>query len=121
MGIANDLASLDATAQAELVREGAASRTELVQAAIEAAERINPLINAVIHPRYDAALAEAAESNDAGGPFAGVPMVVKDLGCMMKGEPYHLGSRGLKAVGYRAPVDSALYRRFRAAGFIAIG
>ena len=94
---------------------------ELVEAAIEAAQRVNPQINAIIHPRYDSARAEAAASVGASGPFAGVPMVVKDLGCMMKGEPYHLGSRGLKSVDYRAPVDSALYRRFREAGFVAIG
>ena len=121
MGIANDIASLDATAQADLVRTGQASATELVEAAIEGAERVNPQINAIIHPRYDDARAEAAGSAGSSAPFAGVPMVVKDLGCMMKGEPYHLGSRGLKAVDYRAPVDSSLYRRFREAGFVAIG
>ena len=118
MGIANDVASLDATAQAELVRNGSISATELVEAAIGAAERVNPQINAIIHPRYEAAVAEAAS---ASGPFGGVPMVVKDLGCMMKGEPYHLGSRGLKAVDHRGTVDSALYQRFRKAGFVAIG
>ncbi|MGZ4791971.1 MAG: amidase, partial [Ilumatobacteraceae bacterium] len=59
MGIVNDLASLDATAQAELVRSGEASATELVDAAIDAAQRVNPQINAIIHPRYEAALAEA--------------------------------------------------------------
>jgi amidase len=121
VGIANDLASLDATAQAELIRKGDVSAKELVQAAIGAAQRVNPHINAIIHPRYEAAVAEAAASTDGSAPFAGVPMVVKDLGCMMKGEPYHLGSRGLKSIDHRAPVDSSLYRRFREAGFVAIG
>jgi amidase len=119
MGIANDIASLDATAQAELVRNGSVSSSELVEAAIEGAHRVNPQINAIIHPRYEAAAAEAGTPGT--GPFAGVPMVVKDLGCMMKGEPYHLGSRSLKSVGNRGSVDSALYRRFREAGFVAIG
>ena len=119
MGIANELAALDATAQAELVRSGQLSAVELVEAAIEAAQHINPLINGIIHPRYDAAVTEAAAPGD--GPFAGVPMVVKDLGCVMKGEPHHQGTRALKSIDYRSPVDSALYRRFRAAGFIAIG
>ena len=125
MGIANDLASYDATAQAELVRSGQVSAAELVGAAIEAAQRVNPQINAIIHPRYEAAVAEAASIDAAAGsgdaPFAGVPMVVKDLGCVMKGEPHHQGTRALKAIDYRSPVDSALYRRFRAAGFVAIG
>lgn len=118
MGINDELATLDATAQADLVRRGDVSATELVQAAVGAAERVNPAINAIIHPRYEAALAEAPS---AAGPFAGVPMVVKDLGCAMAGESLHMGTRGLQSVGFRAPVDSALYRRFRAAGFVAIG
>ena len=119
MGIANDIASYDATGQAELVRNGSVSATELVEASIEAAQRVNPQINAIIHPRYDAAVVEAASPGD--GPFAGVPMVVKDLGCVMKGEPHHFGNRALKAIDYRSPVDSSLYRRFRSAGFVAIG
>ena len=94
MGIANDIASLDATAQAELVRNGSVSADELVEAAIEAAQRVNPPINAIIHPRYRGSRRERHAA--ASGPFAGVPMVVKDLGCMMKGEPYHLGFAGFE-------------------------
>ena len=119
MGIANDIASLDATAQAELVRNGSVSATELVEVAIDGAQRVNASINGIIHPRYEAAVAEAALAST--GPFAGVPMVVKDLGCVMKGEPSHQGTRILKAIGYRSPVDSALYRRFCGAGFVTIG
>ena len=35
---------------------------------------------------------------------------------MMAGDPYHAGSRFLKGVDYRAPIDTGLARRFRAAG-----
>ncbi|MCU1360600.1 MAG: hypothetical protein JWN99_1889 [Ilumatobacteraceae bacterium] len=90
----------------------------MVDAAISAAEDIDPQINAIIHPRFDAARAEAITAT---GPFAGVPIVVKDLGCAIGGEPHHQGVRALKAIGYRAPHDSAMYRRLRAAGFVAIG
>jgi amidase len=120
MGIANDLASLDATAQADLVRKGDVTSLELVEAAIDAAQQLNPRINAIIHPRFEAAVVEAA-APPAGTQFPGVPMVVKDLGCVMRGEPHHYGTRALKSIDYRSPVDSALYRRFRAAGFVAIG
>ena len=122
MGTHDDVLALDATGQAELVRAGKMSAAELVQAAIDAANERNPAINAIIHPRYEAALGEAAQVDpEHGGPFAGVPMVVKDLGCNMAGEPAHGGTRALKNLGYRAPNDSALYRRFRRAGFVAIG
>ncbi len=122
MGTHDDVLALDATGQAELVRTGQLSATELVRAAVEAAQERNPAINAIIHPRYEAALAEAAAVDPAhGGAFAGVPLVVKDLGCNMAGEPAHGGTRALKNIAYRAPNDAALYRRFRRAGFVAIG
>jgi amidase len=113
-----ELAGLDACAQAELVRSGALSAAELVDAAIHAAERLDPSINAIIHPRFDAA---RDESRTAAGAFAGVPIVVKDLGCAIGGEPHHQGVRALKAIDFRAPYDAAMYRRFRAAGLVAIG
>ena len=40
---------------------------------------------------------------------------------MMAGDPYHVGSRYLKGVDYRAPVDTGLARRFRAAGVVVVG
>ena len=122
MGTLDDVLALDATGQAELVRTAQVGARELVDAAIAAAESRNPAINAIIHPRFDAARAEA-DATDAvhAGPFAGVPMVVKDLGCVMAGEPSHGGTRALKAIDHRAPHDSALYRRFRRAGFVTLG
>ena len=51
--MSEDLAPLDATAQAELVRNGEASPLELVDAAIERIEASNGEINAVIHKLYD--------------------------------------------------------------------
>ena len=116
----DELSSLDATAQAQLIRSGDVSPREMVAAAIERAESLNASINAIIHPRFDKALAEAASvSNDA--PFAGVPMVIKDLGCPIAGEPHHMGSRFLKNAGFVADHDSYLTRRFRRAGFVPIG
>lgn len=122
MGTLDDVLALDATGQADLLRAGEVSATDLVGAAIAAAQERNGDLNAIIHPRYEAALAEAGEvPAEHAGPFPGVPMVIKDLGCQQAGEPAHGGTRALKNIGYRAPHDSALYRRFRKAGFISIG
>lgn len=104
--------------QVRLVATGAASRRELVEAAIDAAERLDPHLNAIIHRRFDRALAEA---DTATGPFAGVPIVMKDLGGTTAGEPHHMGSRALRRIDHRATTDSATYRRLREAGFVAIG
>ena len=55
----DDLAVLDATAQAALVRDGQATPRELVDAAIARIEAVNPELNAVIHRRDERARAEA--------------------------------------------------------------
>ena len=121
---------LDATGQAELLRDGKISPTELVDLAIGAVERVNPKLNAVIHPRFERARTEAkgakrptptGSASSTDGTFSGVPIVVKDLNCQIKGEPYHLGTRFLKSRQYVATHDSYLYERLRRAGFIAIG
>lgn len=116
----NPFAALDATAQAELVHSGRATPVELVQAAIDAAEALNPALNAIIHPRYERALEEAA-AVDPTLPFAGVPLVVKDLDGTLAGEPYHAGTRHLKEHGYIADVTSWSFERLQAAGFVIIG
>src|SRR5439155_15319440 len=67
--------ALDATAQAELVRAGQASPSELVDEAIGRIEKLNPELNAVIHPLFDKARRQAA-SELPDGPFRGVPMVL---------------------------------------------
>ena len=118
-----DLASLDATAQADLVRNGDAQPIELVDAAIARIESINDELNAIIHPLFDRARAAA---NDMSGPadarpFAGVPIVVKDLDGVLAGAPYHGGNRLLKALDYRPTVTSHVFTKLEAAGFVIVG
>jgi amidase len=118
--MSEDLARLDATAQAELVRRGEASPVELVDAAIERIEAANGELNAVIHELYEEGRAEAAgELPD--GPFKGVPFVLKDLGAAFAGQPLHMGMQYLKDAGFRSPMDSYLALRFKQAGLVTIG
>ena len=112
---------MDATDQADLVRSGEASPEELVEAAIARVEQVNPELNAVIHELFEEGLAEARSPDLPDGPFKGVPFLFKDLGAAYAGQPYHLGMKLLKDAGFRAPVDTYLAERFRAAGFIVIG
>ncbi len=111
---------MDATAQAQLVRSGEASPAELVEDAIERIERVNPRLDAMLRDRFDAAREEArGELPD--GPFRGVPMLLKDLGCHVAGETTHYGTSFLRDADVRWPVDSHLARQFRAAGFLFLG
>jgi amidase len=116
----DDLARLDATAQAKLVRTGEASPTELVEAAIQRIEATNDELNAVIHPLFDEAR-DAAAGELPDGPFKGVPLLLKDLGPAFSGHPMHLGMRFLKEAGFRSPLDTYLAQRFRGAGFVTVG
>ncbi len=115
-----DLSLLDATAQAELVRSGQASPTELVEAAIERIDRLNPTLNAVIHTDYERALANAAEPLPD-GPFTGVPFLIKDIGANQAELPYWAGNQALKDAGHTATADTELGARFRAAGLVTMG
>jgi amidase len=116
----SELARLDATDQAELVRSGEASPAELVEAAIARCERVNPELNAVIHPLYEEA--RSAVSNSLpNGPFRGVPFLLKDLGAAFAGQPLHMGMRALREADFRAPVDTFLAQRFRDSGLVTIG
>ena len=117
----DDLAFIDATAQAELVRAGQLSPLELVDAAINRIEKLDPELNAVIHPRFDRARDDAASAALADGPFRGVPMLFKDLMCAVEGEPYHEGMRFLKDNDYRPHWTDNLVHRFRDAGFVCCG
>jgi amidase len=116
-----DLATIDATAQAELVRSGEASPAELAEEAIARVEAVNPEVNAVIHELFEQGLAEANSPDLPDGPFKGVPFLFKDLGAAYAGQPLHLGMQALKDADFRAPVDTYLAERFRAAGFVVIG
>src|SRR4051794_1554252 len=86
------LAGTDAIEQARLVRDGEASPLELVDDAIGRINATNPALNAVIRDRFERARAEAAGPLPD-GPFRGVPILFKDLGCEIEGESLHVGMR----------------------------
>src|SRR5436305_10681936 len=112
--------NIDATEQARIIREGEASSSELVDEAIARLKKLNPQLNAVIHPLTDTAREQAAgELPD--GPFRGVPFLVKDYSCYMKGVPVHEGLRPLRDAGYVADHGMWLTQRFRDAGFVILG
>jgi amidase len=109
---------LDATAQAELVRKKEVKPIELVDAAIERIERVNPQINAVITPMYEQARA-AANGELPDGPFTGVPFLLKDLLAAYAGVRMASGSAFLK--DFVPDHDSELVARYKRAGLVVVG
>ncbi|HEY2662887.1 MAG TPA: amidase [Candidatus Binataceae bacterium] len=118
----DEIALMDATAQAKLVATGAASASELIEAAIHRIELLNPKLNCVIYPRFNQARAEAADAKKlAQGIFRGLPFLMKDLSEMVAGEPTSWGWKPLKDKGFLARSTSYVALKFRTAGLITLG
>ncbi len=112
-----DLAALDATGQAELVRRGELTALELVDAAIARVERLNPRLNAVVSTCFERARDRAR--GGPSGPFAGVPYLLKDLIVEEEGLPFTEGSVWLR--DHVSGFTSTLVTRLRAAGLVVLG
>jgi 6-aminohexanoate-cyclic-dimer hydrolase len=108
----------DAMGLAQLVRERQVTAQELLEEAIERAERVNPQLNALICKRFDQARA-AARDGLPDGPFSGVPFLVKDLGPALAGIPMTSGSRYFR--DYVPADDDEFVARVKSAGFNIFG
>ncbi|MDR3500845.1 MAG: amidase family protein [Parvibaculum sp.] len=114
----SDYTKYDGLGLAALVAKGEVTPLELVDAAIERAEKHNPALNAIVYKAYDEARA-SAKGKLPDGPFKGVPFLIKDLGTKVKGWPRTSGSRFVADVVDDS--DSLLTTRFREAGVIPFG
>jgi Asp-tRNA(Asn)/Glu-tRNA(Gln) amidotransferase A subunit family amidase len=107
------------------VRDAIASRAvsteEVVRAALDRIERLDPALNAVVAMRADEAIAEArsADRSHPTGPLAGVPALVKDLEDVA-GMRTTMGSV-IFADAPPAKTDGHVPSRLRAAGAIVVG
>ena len=113
-----EYAQYDGLGLAALVQQGEVSPNELVAAAFDAIERLNPDLNAVIHTMEDHAEAVLREG-PADGPFHGVPFLAKDLMISYAGIP--TGGACRLTDGFTRDYDSDLVTRFKASGIVTIG
>ena len=113
-----ELVGYDALGLAELVRTKEVQPIELVDLAIARIEALNPKLNAIVTPMY-AEARKAALGPIPGGPFHGVPFLVKDLGARVAGVRMTSGSKAL--AGFVPDSDSELVIRHRRAGLLAVG
>ncbi|NBT36664.1 MAG: amidase [Actinobacteria bacterium] len=120
--LAHDTQWMDATAQAELVRKKQVTPRELLEAALERTEQLNPAINAVNYVWAERARDAARDLETApDSPFRGVPFILKDLHAALEGTPMSNGNRALRAANYVADYSSELVRRFVASGLNIFG
>ena len=112
------LDSHDALGLGELVRKRAVSASELLDAAIGRAEKLDPRFQFMAQRHYERARSAIA-SGLPEGPFTGVPWLLKDLNTYIAGELTGNGSRFFN--GFRPTVTSELVKRYEKAGFVIFG
>ncbi len=119
-----DLTDLTLTEQAALLRRGACSSREIVDAHLARIARLDGRLHAYVEVYADEArqLADAADRARAGGlplpPLHGLPICIKDL-CDIDGRIGTIGSK--MWAGRRASATSATVERLLAAGMIPLG
>jgi amidase len=120
--MSDDVAFAGAARQAEMVRAGEVSPSELVRLCLKRIERIDPQLNAFRKVFAEKALLEAeqAEARLKAGeerPLLGVPIAIKDE-VDVAGE---VNTRGTDAFDEPAKADCEMVRRLREAGAIVVG
>ncbi len=108
----------DGLGLAALVRSGEVTAGELLDVALARMEATDDAIAAVVHVQ-EAVARRSIAAGLPGGPFTGVPFLLKDLGCEAVDFPTSMGSRLF--AGYRYAYDSELFVRLRAAGLVTFG
>src|SRR5579864_6641801 len=107
---------------ARAIRERQLSAVEAVEAFIARVEQVDPLLNALVLPRFEEARAEAVDadgrSRAESGPLHGVPVTVKEV-FDVEGLPSTAGLTRL--AGSRASRDALAVARLRGAGAIVLG
>jgi len=111
-----NISDMDAVELAARIAQGDVSPVEAVSAAIEACERLNPVLNVLCSQRFDRALDDARAIKPGSAPFAEVPTLIKDLGTPEAGESSYMGNRVLKALGVKSPIDAHIVTKMKAAG-----
>lgn len=122
----------DAIALAQAIAVGELGAEEVLRAAIQRSEAVNPEVNAVCNPAFDSALQEARQIDDElvaarrhedrlrtlreQRPLLGVPSLLKDHRTQAVNIPTSMGSRFFGQIEW--PQDCELVARQRQAGLV---
>jgi amidase len=107
----------DATGLAELIASGEISAAEALDAALARATEVDPTIASICIPMQ--AQARARVQTPLAGPFAGVPLLIKDMAQDYAGVPSPSGCRALRE--WVPQQHAEIVQRFLDAGFVIFG
>ena len=115
----NEYHRYDAVGLAELIRKKEVSADEVLQAALNRLDEVNPKLNLLAHDLRERAAAWQGSSENADTPLAGVPFLLKDLLADWEGAPTWSGSRMMQH--YIAKQNSDLTQAYLDAGLRVFG
>ena len=113
-------AFIEAVTLVEQIRNGDLSPVEAVEQAIRRAEAVEPRINAIVEPTFEAARARARAVDPRRGAMAGLPILLKDY-LAVDGAPVYWGNRLLKRLDVRPDHTETAARRLLDAGAVSLG
>ncbi|AOM82949.1 amidase family protein [Salisediminibacterium beveridgei] len=111
-----EYARMDAIQLSQLVTNKELKHSEIIDKAFARISGLNPSLNAVISKRYPNT---SEQTLFKGTPFAGVPMLLKNMSQGLKGEPLTSGSYVLR--NKRCLYDSEYTKRMKNSGFMPMG
>ena len=115
MATFKEYTEFDGLGLAELIKHKQVTPEEVLEAALDAAARVDPQLNAIVYDMSREAEQAIAEGLPT-GPFTGVPFMIKDFVINYAGVPTRSGSRLFD--GVIPDHDSELMARFRRAGLL---
>lgn len=111
----NTYLHMDACTLAAHIKKGKVSPEEALNFAIERCEQVNPHLNAITH-RFEEWGRQQLKKMSGSERFYGVPLLVKELGFTIAGQPARAGSRLL--AHNLAQYNHVLIEQFLALGFV---
>ncbi|MBS4179401.1 amidase [Lederbergia citrea] len=111
--------TLDATDMAEFIQKKEIAPSEFIELSFQQLEKVNPKLNAVTHARMEKVMEEAKRMTIEHRPFAGVPILLKNISQSLKGEAITSGSSLFKSM--ISEHDSNFVAKVREAGFLFLG
>ena len=115
----SEWSSLDAIALGKRIRMGEISAKEATQQAAAGIAELNPKLRAVLEVFEDVVANPDTDGPDRGGPFYGVPLLLKDVLSGLKGRKLENGSRQFR--NNVAQATDPLIENYLGMGLVPIG
>ena len=119
MPIFKEYTNFDAVGIAELIKTKKIQAIDALDTAIDLIEQLDPKLNFMHQKTYHYAMESLNRNKDLNGPFAGVPMLMKDMDSALYSVPMMQGSNYLKDIPMK--FNNSLSKKFTNSGTLICG